>query len=100
MGEGLLQFLSTHWAKIITAISQCIRVAKYLIFYSLGCYLGCKIKKLHHLNELPVDEETVYLISLSPPIYSKRQWENVSKTRYKQRSLFLWKGVLLDTGEV
>ena len=67
--------------------------------YSLGCYLGCDIKKLHHLNELPSNKETVYLVSLSSPIYHKRQWENISKANYRNRSLFLWKGVIINTRE-
>ena len=62
--------------------------------YALGCYLGCNIKKLNSLNELPSDKKTVYLLSLSSPIYPKRQWDNISTVDYRNRSLSLWKGVL------
>ena len=65
--------------------------------YSLGCYLDCKIKKLHHINELPSNKKTVYLVSLSAPIYPKRQWENISEVYYRNRSLFLWKGTTINT---
>jgi hypothetical protein len=66
--------------------------------YVLGCYLGCNIKNLQSLTELPTNKKTVYLISLSAPIYPERQWEKVSEVDYKSKYLSLWKGDILTKG--
>ena len=64
--------------------------------YALGCYLGVNVKKISNLKELPSNAKTVYLLSLSTPIYPKRQWENISNVHYGGKYLSLWKGVVIN----
>ena len=64
--------------------------------YALGCYLGCNIKKLNNLNDLPSNKKAVFLLSLSSPIHPSRQWEKISEIYYKDTKLFLWKGFIIN----
>ena len=58
-------------------------------------YSGAKVVKLQSLEELPEDQETVYLISTEFPQYPDRSWSNLLPPDYSYRNhrLSLWKGV-------
>ncbi len=65
--------------------------------YTLGCYLGTRIKKIHNINELPKDKKTIYLLSTKDmPVYPAREWSIVATKYYKERSLCLWKGTIVN----
>ncbi len=57
-------------------------------------YSGYKVVKLPTLEELPEDQETVYLINTEFPQYPERNWSNLLPTGYSYRGhrLYLWRG--------
>lgn len=63
--------------------------------YAEGVYLGAKIKKLRHLNELPETDSNIYLISNDVPVpVPNRTWDEKPLLResYRDQTLFLWLG--------
>ncbi|MCP4179916.1 MAG: hypothetical protein GY756_19315 [bacterium] len=64
--------------------------------YVLGCYLHCKLQKIYEYNELPKKIDTVYVLSLNQPVYPSRQWTLVSSQYYKNKMLYLWKGIAVN----
>jgi hypothetical protein len=64
--------------------------------YVLGTYLGCNIKKISDYSMLPEDSKTVYVFTLSTPIFTERHWTKVSSPVYKDKMITLWKGVKLN----
>ncbi|HJO95492.1 MAG TPA: glycosyltransferase family 39 protein [Victivallales bacterium] len=64
--------------------------------YVLGCYLHCHLKKIYKYSELPKNTETVYVLSLNQPVFPSRQWTLISSQYYKNKMLYLWKGVSVN----
>ncbi len=62
--------------------------------YALGCYLGCHIKKINNLNDLPENASKVYLLTINPPIFPGRKWDIISKVKYRDNILYLWEGIV------
>ena len=62
--------------------------------YALGCYLECHVKKINNLNDLPENEPKVYLLTINPPIFPGRQWDIISKVKYRDNVLYLWEGTV------
>ncbi len=63
-------------------------------------YLGGKVKRITSLNELPGDEEVVFLLSSEPPMdpTRARSWVNIlaDSRRFRSEKLFLWRGTRAD----
>ena len=75
--------------------SQDMTVYKENTIYGLynECYyLGCKIKTIHSLNELPPDQQNVFLLCVKIPPFPKRKWQTLYSIEYKRKNLFLLKG--------
>ena len=73
--------------------------------YSECYYLGCQVKRIHSLNELPEDKKTVYLLSTRTPFIPGRKTSNLlpKGKQYKKTVVYLWKGVLeeeVDSNEL
>ncbi|MDD3117686.1 MAG: hypothetical protein PHQ27_00755, partial [Victivallales bacterium] len=58
-------------------------------------YLGGKFKRITSLNELPKDDEVVFLLSSEPPLAPSRSWTNIvdDSRRFSREKLYLWRGV-------
>ena len=61
--------------------------------YVLGTYLGCNIRKISDYSMLPENSKTVYVLTLSTPIFTERHWTKVSSPVYKGKMITLWMGV-------
>jgi hypothetical protein len=62
--------------------------------YNEGGYLGCPIRRLTRLQDLPAEANVVYLLCVNVPVHPARQWGNpLMKTNYSDRRLYLYKGV-------
>ncbi len=115
-------FATCHWALIVPYKSQPAesrKVARAIVealgkkysprmviykahfsdLYLLGCYLGCGIKRIHNLKELPPNEKSVYLLSFDAPALPERRWAKLSLQYYKEKDLYLWEGVLPGADE-
>lgn len=65
--------------------------------YSECYYLGCKVKRIHSLNELPKDAKTIYLLSTRTPFIPGRKTVNIiPRMLYKKTVVYLWKCVLKE----
>ena len=60
--------------------------------YILSCYLNYKVNKIYTYNQLPYGQKNVYVFTLSTPIYPERKWNRLSRVKYKDKYLYLWKG--------
>jgi len=92
--ESIIQTLGSNYSKDMTIYTKGISG-----IYSLGCYMDCHFKTIQTsklTNQLPKNEKTVYLFSTEPPILPERQWERLKKIYYKDNTLYLYKGVLVD----
>ena len=58
--------------------------------------LNARIRKIASLEELPDNEETVYLLSTEFPQKPERNWTNLlpQDQTYRDRRICFWKGVL------
>ena len=58
--------------------------------------LNARIRKIASLEELPDNEETVYLLSTEFPQLPERNWTNLlpQDQTYRERRICFWKGVL------
>lgn len=61
--------------------------------YVLGIYLACNVRKIADYSMLPENSKTVYVLTLSPPIFTERHWAKVSSPVYKGKMITLWMGV-------
>jgi uncharacterized protein (UPF0335 family) len=59
-------------------------------------YMGYRVKKIYSLQELPKEEDVIYLISTNYPQVPAREWTNLlpKDMRYRGFPVCLWKGVL------
>jgi len=66
--------------------------------YSECYYLGCKVKRIHSLDELPQSQKNIYLLSTRTPFIPGRKTSNLLPQgyKYKKITVYLWKGVLED----
>ena len=90
---------------INTAIAKDIKTKYPVIYksphiadiYILSCYVNGRLLKIYDFNQLPVNKEKVYVFTLTTPIYPSRVWTKLAKVKYKEKFLYLWKGVLVDS---
>lgn len=64
--------------------------------YSETYYMGYPVRALNSLSDLPESGSVVYLISATPPTTVNRNWTKLLDTLYRERRLYLWKGVLRE----
>jgi hypothetical protein len=66
--------------------------------YSECEYLDCKVRKLNATSLSDQKDKEVYVIALEVPSVPERVWTNLlpPETRYKDRRICLWKGVLKE----
>jgi len=70
--------------------------------YSECYYLGCRVKRISSLDDLPAGDKEVYLISTRPPLLVPgREWKPLlpKGTQYKSTVVYLWKGVSENQGD-
>lgn len=63
--------------------------------YSETYYMGFPVKTISSFNDIPESEMTVYVISARTPLVLARNWTKMLERTYKERRLYLWKGVLI-----
>ena len=52
-----------------------IHKVEFADLYLLCCYLGCRVKKIHTLKDLPAADKVVYLLSSGAPATSGQKLE-------------------------
>ena len=58
-------------------------------------YMGCKVKKINSLDELPRNSKVVYLLCTKVPMLQSRAWgDPIMKKKYRKGELYLYKGEL------
>lgn len=72
--------------------------------YPECCYMGVRVMTVDPAKEFAPDRETVYVISTGVPTVFERNWTRIHDQIYKDKRLYLYKGVLRkdeydDTGD-
>lgn len=61
--------------------------------YSESVYMGCKVRKVKNLAEIPEDASTIFFLSTEVPNLSNRAWKNLLEhSFYRDKRIYLWKG--------
>ena len=58
--------------------------------------MNADIRKIYNLDQLPYNEDTVYLLGTTFPQHPDREWTNLlpANRTYRNQRICLWKGVL------
>jgi hypothetical protein len=58
--------------------------------------MGCKVKKIKNLSELPDNEKIVYLLSTRAPFIPGRKSKNIlpKGMKYKDTTIYLWQCII------
>ncbi len=57
-----------------------------------GYYIGCRIRQIHDLDELPGDLPRAYLITDEVPVSANRNWTKLTDNNYRGRKIQVWMG--------
>ncbi len=66
--------------------------------YSECSYLGCRVRKINSVKDLPARGREIYVIASEVPSVPERTWTNLlqPETKYKDKRICLWRGVLKE----
>ncbi len=61
--------------------------------YSESVYMGCKVRKVKNVSEIPEDARIIFFLSTEVPNLSNRAWKNLlERSFYRDKRIYLWKG--------